>query len=108
MWTEPGMWPAAYSSLVAHVDDDEAVAGGEALRQRVGVDQLEAVHGSLLRAPRCHPARKEPPDDEPYRREELGGLELVAVGGGDDDQLDVAGHDPARPWSRTRCRRRRR
>ena len=90
------MWPSAYSSLVADVEDDgEAVAGLEPLGQRVRVDQLEPLHGPLLRAPGRHPAGEEAADTQPDRGEQLGGLELVAVGGRDDDQLDVAGRDPA-------------
>ncbi len=80
----------------------------EPVGELVGVDRLDPLHRPPLRAPGGHPAGEEAAHPQPDRGEQVGGRELVAVGGGDDDQLDVGRRRPGRPWWRSRCRRRRR
>ncbi len=59
-----------------------------------GIDQLDSLHRPFLRAPGGHAALEKAPNAKADRCQELGRLELIAVGGGNDDQLDVLRHDP--------------
>ncbi len=89
------MSPGLELVAVADVEHERRVLALEASRQALGVDHLEALHRALLRAPGGHSAVEEAAHAEPDRGEQLRRLELVAVGGGDDDQLGAAGDDPA-------------
>ena len=79
-----------------------------ARRARRGRSARSARTGRPSERQAVIPPSRKPRTRRPDRGEQLGRLELVAVGGGDDDQLDVRRDDLARPWSRSRCRRRRR
>ena len=87
------MWPAAYSERVADVEHDELLVVVEPGGELVWVDLLEPADPPALRAPGGHPADEESAHRQPDRGEQVGGRELIAVGGGDDDQLDVGRHD---------------
>ena len=57
----------------------------------VGADRLDPLHRAFLRPPGAHAAAEEAAHPQPDRGEQLGGLQLVAVGGRDDDDLGLGG-----------------
>ena len=53
------------------------------------VDRLDPGDGPILRPPGRHPAGENAPDPQADRGEQVGRLELIAVGGANDDQVSV-------------------
>ena len=91
---------------VADVEDQRGLGPVDAGRQLRRVDQLDPLHGPAVGAPGGHPAFEEAEHRQPDRGQQLGGVALVAVGGGDDeDQRRAVRARRARPWWRSRCRR---
>ena len=87
------MWPSAYSPAPRTSRTSGGSSPLEQLGQAVGPDRLDPRHRALLRPPGAHPAAEEAAHPQPDRGEQLRGLELVAVGGGDDDDLAVGRND---------------
>ena len=86
----------ALGELVAvpDVEHHDRWIAGEPLGKGVGIDQLDPLHRTLLSAPGGHAALEEAANAKADGRQQLGRLELVAVRGGDDDQLHVLADDP--------------
>ena len=88
------MCSPAYSAALRTSSTSGGSGALDPRRQLVGVDQLDLAHRPLLRAPGGHPALEEAADPQADRGQQLGGVALVAVGGGDDDDLGPVGGDP--------------
>ena len=88
------MCSPAYSAALRTSRISGPLVAVDPARQLVGVDQLDPVHRPLLRAPGGHPALEEAAHRQPDRGQQLGGVALVAVGGGDDDDVGARRGDP--------------
>ena len=87
------MWPAAYSPASR---TSRTCGGSPASSRRASSSgSIASIRGTgrLLGAPGGHAAAEEAAHPQADRGEQLGRLQLVAVGGGDDDQLGVVGDD---------------
>ena len=90
----PGMWPARELVLVADVEHQMAgpSPSSRSASSSASISSIRSTGRSSERQAVIPPSRK-PRTRRPTDAEQLGRLELVAVGGGDHDQLDVGGDD---------------
>ncbi len=93
MWSESGMWPPSNSAGRR----TSRTSGGSSPARRSAscsgpIASIRSTGRSSARQAR-HAAAEEAAHPQPHRGQQLGSRQLVAVGGGDDDQLAVGRND---------------